>query len=262
MSEKKKIVSIEDRIPKLKQARKKKANRRLIFYLSIFFVLISIIVYLQSPLSNIHRLEVEGNDFLPDDTIIQSSGLTTSDNMWRIDKDKVIKRIQKNEEVEKVSISRGFPATVTINVTELGRVGYLQLDGSYRALLTNGSISEKKWDQPKSDAPILYGFSDDEYLDEMAEELDQLPDSITRLISEIYYKPTEDNPYVIQLFMNDGREVQGTIRTFATNMEAYPSIAAQLDPEVDGVLHMGVGTYFEPSGKKDEDKDKETEEGQ
>lgn len=143
MSEKKKIVSIEDRIPKLKQARKKKANRRLIFYLSIFFVLISIIVYLQSPLSNIHRLEVEGNDFLPDDTIIQSSGLTTSDNMWRIDKDKVIKRIQKNEEVEKVSISRGFPATVTINVTELGRVGYLQLDGSYRALLTNGSISEK-----------------------------------------------------------------------------------------------------------------------
>ncbi|MFJ6414017.1 cell division protein FtsQ [Terribacillus saccharophilus] len=260
MSEKKKIVSIEDRIPKLKQARKKKANRRLIFYLSIFFVLIFIIVYLQSPLSNIHRLEVEGNEFLPKETIIQSSGLTTSDNMWRIDKDEAIKRIEENEEVEKVSISRGFPATVTIKVTELGRVGYLQQDNSYRALLTNGSISEKKWDQPNSDAPTLYGFSDDKYLKELAEELGQLPASITGLISEIHYKPTEDNQFVIQLFMNDGREVQGTIRTFATNMEAYPSIAAQLDPDVDGVLHMGVGTYFEPAEKEKEDS--EQEEGQ
>jgi cell division protein FtsQ len=252
MSEKKKIVSIEDRIPKLKQARKKKANRRLVFYLSIFFVLISIIVYLQSPLSDIHRLQVEGNEFLSDDVIIQSSGLTVSDNIWRIDKDKAINQIQKNEEVEKVSISREFPATVTIQVTELGRVGYLQQDGRYRALLANGSISEKEWSQPKSDAPILYGFSDDEYLEEMAEELDQLPASITQLISEIHYKPSEDSKYVIQLFMNDGMEVQGTIRTFANNMEAYPSIAAQLDPDVDGVLHMGAGVYFEPAKKKKE----------
>nr|WP_318540755.1 hypothetical protein [Terribacillus saccharophilus] len=87
-----------------------------------------------------------------------------------------------------------------------------------------------------------------------------MPASITGLISEIHYKPTEDNQFVIQLFMNDGREVQGTIRTFATNMEAYPSIAAQLDPEVDGVLHMGVGTYFEPAEKEKEES--EQEEGQ
>ena len=38
--EKKNVVSIEDRIPKLKEARKKKANRRLHF-LSIYFFLLN-----------------------------------------------------------------------------------------------------------------------------------------------------------------------------------------------------------------------------
>ncbi|MCD8500622.1 MAG: hypothetical protein LRY71_01750 [Bacillaceae bacterium] len=37
MMDKQKIVSLEDRIPKLKQQRKQRANRRLIIYLSTFF---------------------------------------------------------------------------------------------------------------------------------------------------------------------------------------------------------------------------------
>src|SRR5699024_12476680 len=80
--EKEKVVSIEDRIPKLKESRKKKANRRLLFYLSIFFVLIAIIVYLQSQLSHIRHVDIQGNHELTEDEVIAESGLTMGDNIW------------------------------------------------------------------------------------------------------------------------------------------------------------------------------------
>src|SRR4051812_2621525 len=85
----KNLVSLEDRIPKLKQMRKKKANRRLIGLLTIFFLLIFSIIYLQSPLSRIQSIQVEGNAYLTDKEIIEQSGLEVEDNIWEIKGDKI-----------------------------------------------------------------------------------------------------------------------------------------------------------------------------
>src|SRR5690625_6591825 len=84
--EKEKIVSIEERIPKLKEARKKKANRRLLFYLAIFFVLISIIVYLQSPFSHIKEIVVHDNVVLSEEDIIEVSEIALNTNIWMLNK--------------------------------------------------------------------------------------------------------------------------------------------------------------------------------
>src|SRR5699024_3042673 len=92
--EKKKIISIEDRIPRLKEARKKKANRRLLFYLSIFFFLISIIIYLQSPLSHIKEIHVSGNEVIPEQDILQVSKLTTRTNIWTINNSEVRRNLE------------------------------------------------------------------------------------------------------------------------------------------------------------------------
>src|SRR5690625_5861283 len=81
--EDKKIISIEDRIPKLKKQRKKKANRRLVFYLSLFFVLISIIIYLQSPLSYIKNIHVYGHHVLHENEIIELSDIKNDTNIWK-----------------------------------------------------------------------------------------------------------------------------------------------------------------------------------
>src|SRR5699024_12802480 len=80
--EEKKVISIEERIPRLKEERKKKANRQLILYLSIFFLLISFIVYLQSPHSKVKEIKVAGNDILNDQEVIEWSGITTERDMW------------------------------------------------------------------------------------------------------------------------------------------------------------------------------------
>src|SRR5699024_1303785 len=98
--EKKQIVYIEDRITKLKQVRKKKANRRLIFYLTIFFILISIIVYLQSPLSNVKKITVTGNTSVKTKELLKQSKLTDSTNIWTINKTKVKNNIKEKKVVK------------------------------------------------------------------------------------------------------------------------------------------------------------------
>ncbi|WP_052363785.1 hypothetical protein [Geomicrobium sp. JCM 19037] len=62
MSDDQKVISVQDRIPALKEQRKKRANRRLILYVSIFFILIAAVVYFQSPLSHIQTIQVEGQE--------------------------------------------------------------------------------------------------------------------------------------------------------------------------------------------------------
>lgn len=239
-----KIVSIEDRIPKLKQRRRKKANRRLVFYLSIFFLLICIIIYLQSPLSNIKSIEVTGNIYLSDEEVIQESHLSTDTNIWAVNLQKIEQQISKHPLVQNVVVNKKLPWTIEISLTEHAKVGYFKEDNDFYPILGNGAILSSV-SQLNGDAPLLIDFKDDEYLIRMTKELNKLPKTILNLISEVHWKPVKENQNKIYLFMNDGYIVDGTIRNFAEKMQIYPSIVSQLDPDSKGIIHIGVGAYFE-----------------
>ena len=47
------VRSLEDRIPYMKKQRRKKANRRMFSVLSLFGILILLVVYLQTSMSNV-----------------------------------------------------------------------------------------------------------------------------------------------------------------------------------------------------------------
>src|SRR5690625_1757350 len=90
--EEQKEVSIEERIPKLKEARKKKANHRRIVYLSIFFILIAIVIYLQSSLSYVKTVQVAGNKLIGEEEIVTLTDITNKTNIWMVQK----KSIEEN----------------------------------------------------------------------------------------------------------------------------------------------------------------------
>ncbi|WP_173916559.1 cell division protein FtsQ/DivIB [Halobacillus sp. Marseille-Q1614] len=254
--EEKKVVSIEERIPKLKQIRKKKANRRLVQYLSILFVLIAIVVYLQSPLSHVNHVEITGNRFVDEREIRDLAAVGDNSNIWQLDPAAISEEVSKHDQVLEAKVSRSLPSTIVIEVTEADRIGYRQTDGNFQPILENGAFLDSTSEFPSGDAPILKGFSKETYLEEMAQALKKVPDSITGLISEIHYSPTDDNPYLIKLYMNDGYEVQASIRTFSEKILAYPSIASQIEEGQKGIIHIDVGAYFEAY----EDEDSESEE--
>lgn len=70
--DKKKVVALENRLPQLKKERKQRANRRFAFYASLFFLLILIVVYFQSPLSRVHSISVSGEQIVSEDQVIKA----------------------------------------------------------------------------------------------------------------------------------------------------------------------------------------------
>lgn len=248
----KNIVSIEDRIPKLKQARKKKANRRLIFYLSIFFFLIAIIVYLQSPLSEIRSIEVNGNVFLTDEYIIDESGLTEGSNIWSMNSSSAAAQIEDDPVIEQASITRSFPRTVEIEVEEQPVLGYVQDGREYYPVLADGQVIQQNTQDSLSNAPLMTGFNE-EQLKELAGEMQDVRPSIFNMISEVERNEsdTDEEAMSVTIYMSDGFLVQGKADQMFDKLDYYPSIVSQLEEEDSGIIHIGVGVYFESFQKNE-----------
>lgn len=84
--EKGKVVVLEERVPKLKEQRRQRANRLLVAYIALFFMLLLGVVYAQSPLSNVAVIHVEGNHHIASQQIIQLSGITKQTSFWKVKK--------------------------------------------------------------------------------------------------------------------------------------------------------------------------------
>lgn len=249
-----KVIDIEDRIPKLKEQRKQKANRRFITYISLFFVLVIFILYFQSPLSKIQTIHVLGNIHVSDEEIINSSGIEKGTSFWKLDPSAIAKKINEHDEISKVEVTRKLPNQLQIVVREYTRVAYL-IDGtSFYPILETGKILEKeKLENIPADAPLLINWTQSEELQEMAAQLRRVPDSILNRISEIHLTPEDGDPLHITLFMNDGQEVSATIRGFSEKIKNYPMIKEQLTEEQFGVIHLEVGTYFKAYKNKEDE---------
>ncbi|WP_096199263.1 cell division protein FtsQ/DivIB [Bacillus sp. FJAT-45350] len=241
-----KVVTIHDRIPKLKEQRRQRANRRLIFFLSFFFLLILFVIYFQSPLSQIKNIEVNGNYHIDDKQIIKRSSIQEGTSIWNLDTTMIEERISTIDEVNRVEVQRKLPTTIIIEVEEHPRVAYLFNDGKYYPILATGRfLPELPLHQFPSDAPILKNWEQGDVVEELATELMKLPESLKNRISEIYHTPTESDEMRVTLFMNDGYEVHSTIRNFSERLAPYPSIVRELDPTVKGIVHMRMNPYFE-----------------
>jgi cell division protein FtsQ len=243
-----KVSSIEDRIPRLKELRKQKANKRLIFYISVFFLLIAFIVYTQSPLSNLQEIEIRGNVYLSDKVVIKQSELTNELNFWKIDSNIVKDKLLALEQVNDVSIKKSWYNTISITIEEHRHIAFLQIDGQYFPIIENGKILKALPDGEWAvNAPILMNWKQGEELQALAEQLVKVDQSISGRISEIHLTPTDIDPWRLLLFMNDGYEVLASIGNLAQNISFYPSILEELKLEdyPEGIIHLEVGSYFE-----------------
>ncbi|MBU8907107.1 cell division protein FtsQ/DivIB [Desertibacillus haloalkaliphilus] len=241
-----KVITINDRIPKLKEQRRQRTNRRLIFYLSIFFLLILIVVYFQSSLSHIRSIEVTGHYYVNDELIIAESGLAEGTSIWNVDRSVVATTLEALDEIKEATVYRRFPNKIEIEVLEYPRVAYLMDEGKYYPIIETGTfLDEMDRNYLPVDAPILVNWEQGEEVQELAAELIKLPEALIHRISEIYHTPTENDPLRMTLFMNDGFEVQSTIRQFSDKFTAYPSIVEEIDPEAEGIIHLRMTPYFE-----------------
>lgn len=243
--EKQNVVSLEDRIPKLKQRRKKKANRRAIALLSVFFLLLIFVLYFLSPLSNVNKINVQGNVYTTENIIVDTSGLSTDTTIWKVNKEKIKKRLEKLPEIKSADISIILPNTVQIKIEEHKRLAYMVSGSVYLPILSNGKVMEAMEEGiVPIHAPLIIDFSEGKELDSLISALEKLPEEINNAISEIHYDPSDADQYRVKLYMNDGFEVSANSRTLADKLVHYPAIVSQLDSNVKGVIDLEVGSYF------------------
>ncbi|WP_100330828.1 cell division protein FtsQ/DivIB [Bacillus xiapuensis] len=255
--EKRNIISIEERIPKLKQMRKRKTNRRLAFVISMFFLLVMMIIYFQSPFSRVQHIKVAGNQLTSDEEIIQRSGMKKGISVWKVNKEQAEAKLERDAKIQQAKVSFSFPNKYQIQVKEQNKLAYLSKGKRFHPVLANGAVLRTPATGTLEELPILYEFKNGRELDLMMRSLQELPREIVNAISEIYYAPKKTDHQRIQLFMNDGYEVSATLATFSEKMKYYPSIVSQLDPRVKGVIHIEVGSYFKPYGSEKADEQEE-----
>ncbi|SER03970.1 cell division protein FtsQ [Gracilibacillus ureilyticus] len=241
--EQKRVVSIEDRIPQLKKERRKRTNRKLAIYLTVFFLLVFIVVYIQSPLSHVNKISITGENMVSEEEILEITELDLFTNYWSVQKGKIEEALKEHVLINNASIEKKFPANhILIEIDELQHVGYLENGESAVPLLENGETLEgTSVNEITASAPLLKNFTDYPNMKELAKELNELPNYVQSLISEIKWSPTTTNSQKIVLYMIDGYEVELTAGNFSELLKTYPSIVSQLDEEVDGVIKIDEG---------------------
>lgn len=205
-----------------------------------------IVIYFQSPLSDVQNVLVTGNRYVSEEQILLKVGLHERTGFWNVNKDEMREALTSLEEIKEASIIKSFPNTIVIDIEEYSRVAYLVSGGLYFPILESGKVLEQiEMGTVPADAPLFVNWLAGETLEEMAAELSKVPESIKQRISEIYFTPIEADPLRITLYMNDGNEVSSTVRQFSTKIVAYPAIVKQLDPSKRGIIHMKTNPYFE-----------------
>lgn len=237
---------MEQKLPRLKELRKKKMLRRLISLIFIFSFAILLIIYFISPFSQVAEISVSGTSEVSDQAIIDASQLKTGDPIWTnfFDRRKITNRIQsKMEQVKSVDLEFSGINSFRLVVQEYKTVAYLAKDNAYHNILENGKIVKESRKVSIGNPPIFVNFKEGPALDEMILQYSQLGKNIKNSISEIEFKQSASDDYLISLNMNDGNQVIASIPTFSKNMPYYPDIVRKLEGQ-KGVVNLEVGGTF------------------
>lgn len=241
-----KVIDIEERIPTLKKRRKKRTNRKFIVLILLFFIVLAVLLYFQSPYSNINKITVNGAKLVDNEYYVEKSTLALGKSMWGFKVEDVEKILLKDKWVKEAQVNRNWLRGVTIDMKEWKKVAYLAGDGTYYPLLENGERFEQKGNDTPIDAPVFIGITGEKTIKKLVEQLAQLKPEVLALISQVNTNSNEANPNAVKLYMNDGYEVRAVIQTLAEKLNYYPSIVAQIANLEKGVIDLEVGSYYRP----------------
>ncbi|WP_321381392.1 cell division protein FtsQ/DivIB [Trichococcus shcherbakoviae] len=211
--------------------------------------------FLISPYGKVKDTYVEGAEAVPEQSIIDASHitgkLTALGAVWNDEKiDAYITTTLPQVKTAEVTL-RGMN-DVTIHVTEHETIAYVYSGGSYYNVLENGTVADTELKVPIGNNPIITSFEMNQNLEDLLEQYMQLTDSVQNSISEIKYTGTEENPYAITVYMNDGNEVKAILPSLAEKILYYPDIVSQLG-ETKGTIDLEVGVYFTPFAQTTEE---------
>ena len=236
--------TISNQLPQFKEQRSAKTKWRLTLLLSIFTVGAIVAAYFIAPISDVQQLSVSGAKSLPEQQVIDASHIRVGDNViWQLLHQKQTKQILQHKlpKIQQVKLQVQHYNQINLSISEYQTVGYLVRRKQYYPILENGTVLNTKMTQSLGNSPVYSGFKNDRYLKQGLALYRQFPNSIQSAVSEIRLTAGNNNPYQVHLYMNDGNEVIGDLRTLANKIKYYPVLVKQMNGK--GQLDLEVGAY-------------------
>lgn len=136
--------------------RRKKTSLSIIKFIIVLAALYGILFH--TPLLNIRNIYVEGNMAASRESIVAASGITTGQNILKINKKAAIGNMEKIAYVSSANIKYAFPTSITLVVNE-GRIiaNVITPDGTYAAIDSNLKVLDV-CPQPKV-LPVVEGLN-------------------------------------------------------------------------------------------------------
>ena len=167
---------------KVKVKKRKIKVKRILFCILFLSLLVLLFLYLKDlPIKNIYII---GNNILKDKEIIEIANLSNYPSFISTSNREIIKKLEKNEYIKKVTIKKKFYNKIYIYITEN------KILSSYndKLLLESGEYIDNKYNI--TSAPIL--ISDITSIkDKFVSKFSLVKDDILLKISEIEYTPNE-----------------------------------------------------------------------
>lgn len=207
----------------------KRANRKLLMFLLVFFITILAILFFQSSISKISFIEIEGNEFVATETIELAAGIAAGDQFFGISSRTIGTRVETLPTVQSAEVTKRFPGLVRIRVTEYSRVAFQITPGGDAVILFADGSKMVSQNGFVLDKPILSGWiEDDPLMVKLCGVLSQIPDRLLSDVSEISPDPTSAYPDKIKIYTRSNFEVYTTVSYFPEKIQYLDLYVAQL----------------------------------
>ena len=183
------------------EGKRKKVYQFKILYFLLFVV--GLYFFINSSIFNIQNIVVKGNKNLPSDEIISLSQVNQGDNLIKIKKGEIIKKISVHPLVKQVEIKRDLTSTLKITVSERRPIGLVVCEDGFIQVSEKGYFISINNDVGDYQLPIISGVSMDnlpgpgqiikkEGLHTALEILSSIETNLLKNIAEINVADTND----------------------------------------------------------------------
>ncbi|PTX51957.1 cell division protein FtsQ [Melghirimyces profundicolus] len=235
---------MEERVPPLRPSNhgRKPPSVTAIFFILLFFLGVCLVLFLKSPLSEIREIRVEGNHLVSDREVLETVRLVKGTSFFHWETGKAEQALRTLPQVRDATVSKSFPGTVRIRLTEVKRVGYWAGDRKIYPLLSDGSVLQEEPWEGEVDRPVIRDFGKGEMLASVAAGLSELSPKVILELSEI--RPGKDVTYpdLVKIYTRRDHLIRVQASELGEKVKYYP----HFKDRPPGTLNLLESTWYVP----------------
>ncbi len=133
-------------------------RRRFIFFSTLILIAVLIVMFF-TPLFNIRRVDIEGNNRVSVEELQQSIGVLDGENLFRTSTGRIKKNILQFAYIDTVTVKRALiPPSIRVAVTECEPGGYIIENEKYIIINEKAKVLEVNMEEPE-EIPQLVGLT-------------------------------------------------------------------------------------------------------